>query len=117
MLNPREIDPKHVPPMQAALLKNRSVLDEHLVAKLYKLAKAAYAGEKEQRQDPKVMLARQVSQNGVVTAICTDGETGLFVQLAGDPQNTGKGPFLTFGRKFCQEYEDPMRQNIATKIW
>lgn len=117
MLNPNEIDPKHLPPMQAALMKNRSRLDEYRVAKLYKLAKTVYAGHKEQLQDPTVMLVRNVSQTGIVTANCTDGETGLFVQLSGDPKKGDKSILLAFGQKFCQEYEDTMRQNIATKIW
>lgn len=116
MLNPNEIGRKHLPSMQAAILKNRSVLDEHRVSMLYKQAKLLYG-------DPKVVASttvwtsRVTTEGGAVTASCTDVETGLFVQLSGDPTKGVEEALLTFGHKFCQEVRDTMRQNIATKIW
>jgi hypothetical protein len=39
----------------------------------------------------------------------------LFIVLT---QTSGaQGTMLTFGKKFCQEFPDPMRQNVATKVW
>ena len=117
MLNPNEIDPKHLPTLNTALMKHRSKLDEHRVAKLYAEARTLVLGSDlsvAQAQDKSVM--RSVIRSQALTIVtCTDAETGLFVQLAG--LEGGKGLLLTFGQKFCQEARDVMRQNVATKVW
>ena len=104
--------------MQAALLKNRSVLDEHRVSKLYKTALLVYNGGAKatsSANDRTISLVCTTGRDGGLTVTCTDVETGLFIQLSGDP---AKGwPLLVFGKKFCQESRDQMRQNVATKIW
>lgn len=117
MLNPNEIDPKHLPSLQAAIMKNRSRLDEHLVSKLYKTAKAGFdATDLKGLVDSKTSINRSATAEGAVMVTCTDIETGLFVLLSkSTPESTDC--LMTFGKKFCQEYRDSMRQNVATKIW
>jgi len=116
MLNPNEIDPKHLPSLQAAIMKNRSRLDEHLVSKLYRMAKAAFDIEDQKDAgDAKTQMAMSVHPNGTITVTATDVETGLFIVLSRIPNVPGN--FLTFGKKFCQERRDAMRQNTVTKIW
>jgi hypothetical protein len=115
MLNPREIDPKHLPALQAAILKNGSKLDEHLVSSLYRRAKAAYTGTETGVPDSKVSIVKTLSSIKLPAVTVTDMETGLFIVLAQVAE--GGQPLLTFGKKFCQEHGDAMRQNVATKIW
>lgn len=116
MLNPNKIDPKHLPALQAAILKNGSTLDEHLVSKLYVTAKAALkAGDGKMEADAKTVLVKNIAQAGVVSVTATDADTGLFVALTDQPEIPGL--LLTFGKKFAQETRDAMRQNIATRIW
>jgi hypothetical protein len=118
MLNPNEIHPKHLPSMQAALMKNRSKLDENQVSRLYATAAAVLSAPDAARKDPKVAVSRVVAtEGGVVIATCTDVDTGLFVQLSGDPAKGVERAMLSFGKKYCQEVMDTMRQQIATKIW
>ena len=122
MLNPNEIDPKHLLPIQAAIMKHRSRLDEHRVAQLYQMARTALRGSQTAAgsQDPKTLLTRAISSTGGVSVTCTDADSGLFVQLSEDAGASSEkkgGALLTFGQKFCQENRDTMWQNIATKIW
>lgn len=113
MLNPNEVDPRHLPSIQAAILKHRSRLDDHTVSKLYKTAKQALTDPKAVG-DAKMMVGRYSTANGTVTVTCTDVDSGLFVQLVAE---AGQEPLLIFGQKLCQEYRDAMRHNVATKIW
>ncbi len=117
MLNPNEIDPRHLPSMQAAILKNRSALDEQKVAFLYRGARLHFMEPVAKATDKRVHATRSINQAGMVTATCTDPETGIFVQFTGDPGNGIEAALLVFGKKYCQEYRDAMRQNVATKIW
>lgn len=102
--------------MQAAILKNRSKLDEHLISKLYRAAAAALVAAPK-TIDPSMMLTRALCDSPAVLVTCTDLNTGLFVQLCGDPEKGVDSAFVTLGQKFCQEGKDSMRGNIATKIW
>lgn len=112
MLSQNDIDPRHLAPIQAALLRNRSVVDEHLVARLYKTAKKALADPKTQ-VDPKMVVVRTALDAETVAVSCTDADTGLFIQLTG----TAASSVLTFGKKYCQEITDAMRRNASTRIW
>lgn len=97
-------------------MKNRSVADEHLVSKLYRLAKAAFdVDDQKEAGDAKTSVAKIRNPNGTITVTCTDVDTGLFIVLAKGPEQPDF--LLTFGKKYCQEYRDTMRQNVATKIW
>lgn len=115
MLNPNEIDARHIAPLQNALLSRRSIVDEHRVGKLYRDARAAY-GDGKKVGDTKTLVSRIEWKPGMVLVTCTDVDTGLYVQLAGEVNNPQQS-MLTFGQKFCQEYQDKMRGNVATKIW
>lgn len=115
MLNPNEIHPKHLPSLQSAILRHRSVLDEHLVSKLYAAAKSAIAAEPK-AADSSIWLTRNRIGDYIV-ATCTDVATGLFVQLSGNPEKDVSAALVTFGQKFCQEIRDTMRHNAAITVW
>lgn len=115
MLNPNEIDQRHIAPLQNTLLSHRSTLDEHRVGKLYRDARLAYTDPKK-TGDTKTLLSRVECNNGMVLVTCTDLDSGLYVQLVGEADKPQQS-MLTFGQKFCQEYRDGMRGNVATKIW
>lgn len=114
MLNPNRIDPRHLPSMQAALLKHHSTLIEHQVEKLYGVAVKLLEGVKSPN-DPKVLVSSYKAANESLTVTVTDVDTGLFVQLTDDKTTLKR--LMTFGQKFCQETHDAMRGNVATKIW
>lgn len=103
--------------MQAALLKHRSVLDEHQVANLYKTAKEVLFGKGPKVNDPNIMISSLEIGKGVRVVTCTDAKTGLFVQLSGTVKEGPDMAVMAFGHKYCQEVRDGMRQNVATKIW
>jgi hypothetical protein len=119
MLNPHLISPKHLPSLNAALLGNRSKLDGNRVTILYREAKKLFYESQPSPglfQDQTIWRSRLTDQSLVVAA-CTDAETGLYIQLAGEPGCSDDGLLLTFGQKFCVEWRDSARQNVATKIW
>ena len=106
--------------MQAAILKQRSVLDEHTVTGLYKSAKALFYDPAELgKADATKWKSRIVTDHTppLVMATCTDVNTGLFVQLTAKTGAVDSDLMLTFGHKYCQEVTDTMRGNRATKIW
>jgi hypothetical protein len=119
MFSPNNINPKHIPSLQACLMKFRSVLDERKVTGLYAAAKALFFNTKPSASllQDSTMWRSRIATSGVVLASCTDTETGLFVQLAGEPGATEDGLLLTFGVKYCVEWKDSMRSNVATKIF
>ena len=119
MLNPNDINPKHIPAIQTTLLKNRSKADERKVTGLYKAAKSLFfaANPSTNLLQDQTMWRSRIANNAVIVSTCTDVETGLFIQLAGDPNCREDDLLLTFGQKFCVEWKDSMRQNVATKIW
>jgi len=105
--------------MQAALLKQRSRLDEHQVSKLYKTARQVFRNPEavaNLAQDQTVWTSRLCTGN-LVLATCTDANTGLFVQFAGQQDAADDKLLLTFGIKFCQETVDTLRNHRSTKIW
>lgn len=55
-----------------------------------------------------------------VTAIVTDNDLGLFVQLSGVVNESGvvtEGPFLVFGKKFLEESKNAQLSNTAVRLW
>lgn len=119
MLNPSEISPKHLPALQASLLKHRSKLDENRIVRLYKAAKDLFFDAKPSPSllQDQTMWRSRIANTGIVLSSCTDTETGLFIQLAGEPNCVEDSLLLTFGQKYCVEWRDTLRQNGATKIW
>lgn len=119
MLNPHEVSPAHLPAMQAAILKQRSKLDEHVVSKLYKTAKRVFR-EPSAMADlatDQTILPSRLCAGPITIGTCTDTNTGLFVQLSGPDGCSDDKLMLTFGTKYCQEVTDTIRGNRATKIW
>jgi len=119
MLNPTEISPKHIPALQTSILKYRSKLDERKITALYKAAKTLFfaANPSPNLLQDQTMWRSRIANQAVVVSVCTDVESGLFVQLAGEPNCREDDLLLTFGQKYCVEWKDSMRQNVATKIW
>jgi|PlaIllAssembly_1097288.scaffolds.fasta_scaffold131577_2 hypothetical protein len=119
MLNPNEINPKHIHSLQATLMKYRSKLDERKITNLYKAAKTLFfqSNPSASLLQDQTMWRSRIANNAVVISTCTDVETGLFIQLAGDPNSHEDALLLTFGQKYCVEWKDAMRNNVATKIW
>ena len=60
-------------------------------------------------------------QGGIhVTAIVTDNDLGLFVQLSGVVGDDGKikeGPYLVFGKKYLEESKNAQLSNTAVRLW
>ena len=55
-----------------------------------------------------------------VTAIVTDNDSGLFIQLAMTTAPNGAkrdGPFLVFGKKYLEEAKIPQLSNTGVKLW
>lgn len=119
MLNPVNISPKHIPALTACLKKSRSMLDERTVSRLYEAAKELFAQPNPSPNllQDQTMWRSRIANSGVVLSSCTDVETGLFIQLSGDPNARPDDLLLTFGIKYCVEWKDTMRSNVATKIW
>jgi hypothetical protein len=119
MLSPNDINPKHIHSLQATLMKHRSILDERRITDLYKAAKSLFfaVNPSPNLHQDQTMWRSRIANSAVVVSACTDVETGLFIQLAGDPKAREDDLLLTFGTKYCVEWKDTMRQNMATKIW
>lgn len=119
MLNPNDISPKHIPALHATMMRYRSVLDERRIAKLYKAAKSLFfdANPSGSLLQDQTMWRSRIANTGIVLSACTDVETGLFIQIAGEPNAREDDLLLTFGQKYCAEWRDSMRQNVSTKIW
>jgi hypothetical protein len=116
-----DLDPRHAAPMKAALMKHRSVVDEPLMNRMYRLAQNSFGDERIQGEGG-ITLVRVVTRNSegvncIVTVTCTDDQTGLFIQLSGDSARGFSGAMLSFGQRYCQEHWDNMRRHIVTKIW
>lgn len=116
MLNPTEILPRHLTPLQAALMKWRSKLDAFRVNQLYGAARALFHGRENLSDDPSIIRSRFVAGD-IVVAVCTDAASGVFVQLAGSKADGDAGLALTFGQKYCQEGRETVRGGSSTKIW
>ena len=119
MLNPTKISPKHLPALTATLMKYRSRLDENRLTRLYVAAKELFYAPNPSASllQDQTMWRSRIATSVVVLATCTDVETGLFIQLAGEPGCVEDSLLLTFGTKYCVEWKDTMRNNVATKIW
>lgn len=119
MLNPTDINPKHIHSLTATLMSHRSKLDEALVTRLYKAAKALFfdTNPSSSLLQDQTMWRSRIANSAVVVSACTDVATGMFIQLAGAPNDREDSLLLTFGVKYCVEWKDTMRQNVATKFW
>lgn len=115
MLRAFDIPARHLPPLQATVMKHRSKLDEDAVGRLYRQARLLFSGERV-AVDPSMICSR-IFFGTTVIATCTDSGSGLFIQLSGEEGAAPDDLLLAFGQKFCQEAKDEIRGHIATKMW
>lgn len=120
MLNPSRIHPKHIVPLNNALMKHRSVNDTGTVTALYEAAKQLFftpPSPQDQHADAQKVLRSRIMSGPIVIASCMDAETGLFVQLVGEGQASMDQLLLTFGQKWITEIRDPVSNSYVTKAW
>lgn len=115
MLNRTEIAQKHYAPIQAAILKHRSKLDEAMVSRLYRTVLGLLRNPNGPA-DQDTIQSRVVGEN-VVIITCTDKRSGLYVQLSGQLGVNPEDLTLVFGQKFCQEFRNPQDRTCITKVW
>ena len=114
------IDPRHDIPLTTAISASAQGRGS-VVQSLYRECMSLYKNEGTKTSTVTKQRSVLPAKNGQhITAVVTDNDSGLFVQLTGLVSAEGEhkdGPYLTFGKKFLEESKNPQLSNTAVRLW